>query len=110
MLIFGEDYEVLCIVDGDGFKAVHKVSKTLVEFRMYGIDAPEVKKCKKLSNDEKMLRLPGQLLVELGNKAAQFLRSIIWKGVTITMYRKKAIRRTFTAGNCVRRIYLMEDV
>ena len=85
MIDFQTNYEVLCVVDGDGFKALHKISNTLVEFRLYGIDAPEIKKCKKLLQDEKMLQMPGQLLMELGNKSAEFLRTVIHKGSTISI-------------------------
>lgn len=89
MLYFEGNYEVLCVVDGDGFKALNKVSKTLVEFRMYGIDAPEIKRCKKLMQDEKNLHLPGQLLIELGNRASEFLRTLIWKGSIISIHQEK---------------------
>lgn len=89
MIDFQTSYEVLCVVDGDGFTAVNKISNALFEFRMYGIDAPEIKKCKKLLQDEKMLQMPGQLLMELGNKSAEYLRTLIWKGARINIVQEK---------------------
>lgn len=70
-------YRVLSVVDGDGFIGAHFISNEVVEFRLLGIDAPEIKVCKKLKQDEKELHLPGSLLMELGNISAAFLRSTI---------------------------------
>ena len=76
-------------VDGDGLIVEDFITKKEYEIRLYGIDAPEIKKCKKLLQDEKMLQMPGQLLMELGNKSAEFLRTIIWKGATINIVQEK---------------------
>ncbi len=57
---------------------------------MYGIVAPEIKKCKKLLQDEKILQMPGQLLMELGSKSAEFLRILIWKGAIINIVQEQA--------------------
>lgn len=64
------------IVDGDGFYGVDFNGK-LEEYRLIGIDAPELKKCKKLKNDEIELQIPGQLLQELAVTSSKYLQSIL---------------------------------
>ena len=54
------------IVDGDGLFAVDIFGKNETEIRFLGIDAPEVRRSKKLKQDERETHLPGQLLVKLG--------------------------------------------
>lgn len=85
MKYFDGIYRVLHVVDGDGFTAAHFISNEVVEFRLYGIDAPEIKKCKKLLRDEKETHLPGKLLMHLGNLSASFLRSILPATTYITI-------------------------
>ena len=45
-------YEVVKIVDGDGLIVRNIFTKKEEEIRLYGIDAPEIKKCSKLTQDE----------------------------------------------------------
>lgn len=59
-------YSVLRVVDGDGFIAANFISNEIHKFRLYGLDAPEIKFCNKLKQDEKELHIAGSLLVELG--------------------------------------------
>lgn len=35
-------YMVLSVIDGDGLVAAHYISNELVQFKLYGIDAPEI--------------------------------------------------------------------
>lgn len=77
MMYFDGIYRVLKVIDGDGFIGSNIISNDVIEFRMYGIDAPEIKVCKKLRQDEKEQHLPGELLIELGLISASFLRSIM---------------------------------
>ncbi|HEX8277786.1 MAG TPA: thermonuclease family protein, partial [Segetibacter sp.] len=77
MIHFDGVYKVLSVIDGDGFRGTHFISNEVVEFRLYGIDAPEIKVCKKLKQDEKELHLPGSLLIQLGGISAAFFRSTI---------------------------------
>jgi len=70
-------YRVLSVIDGDGFKGAHIISNEVIEFRLYGIDAPEIKVCKKLKQDEKELHLPGSLLIELGGISMAYFRSTL---------------------------------
>jgi len=51
-------------------------NKNETEVRLLGIDAPAVKKCRKLLQDEREAHLPGQLLMELGNISRQYLASV----------------------------------
>lgn len=77
MIHFDGVYRVLRVIDGDGFIGAHFISNEAVEFRLYGIDAPEIKICKKLKQDEKELHLPGSLLIELGGISAAYFRSTV---------------------------------
>ena len=110
MIDFQTNYEVLCVVDGDGFKALHKISNTLVEFRLCGLDAPEIKKCKKLLQDEKILQMPGQLLMEFGNKSAEFLRTVIQKGSTISIIQENRNKSDIYGRQLCYAYFLMEVV
>lgn len=85
MLDFTGLYKVLYVVDGDGFKASHIISNEIIEFRLYGIDAPEIKMCKKLLRDEKESHLPGELIMHLGNISASYLKSLVLPGTCITI-------------------------
>ncbi|TKK65436.1 hypothetical protein FC093_20205 [Ilyomonas limi] len=64
------------IVDGDGFFVCDMFGNNKTEIRLLGIDAPEIKKCRKLLQDEREAHLPGQLLMELGRISMQYLASI----------------------------------
>lgn len=69
--------KVVKFVDGDGLIAVDIFTSKEIEIRFYGVDAPEIKKCKKLLADEKALGIPSQLLIELGYKSLYFLKSLM---------------------------------
>ncbi len=71
------NYKVTKIVDGDGVVVQDIFSKKEVEIRLLGIDAPEIKDCRKLRQDEREVHLPGQLLIQLGWESKRFLDSIL---------------------------------
>ncbi len=73
------------IVDGDGLFVVNMFGKAETEIRFLGIDAPEVRRSKKLKQDERETHLPGQLLLELGQASKQYLSSIAPVGTSITL-------------------------
>lgn len=73
------------VVDGDGFFVVDMFGKNETEIRFLGIDAPEVRRSKKLKQDERETHLPGQLLLEMGNASKQFLSSIVPVGEWVTL-------------------------
>lgn len=85
MIEFVGIYRVLALIDGDGFIGAHIISSEVVEFRLYGIDAPEIKVCKKLKQDEKELHIPGELLMQLGAISASFLRSVLPVDTLVTV-------------------------
>ena len=74
-------FKILNVVDGDGIILENTHTKEIIEFRLYGIDAPEVKRCRKLFEDEKKTHLPGQLLIELGFKSMRYLKNIATVGM-----------------------------
>lgn len=87
---FRTHYKVGKVVDGDGFTAVHLFTSEEIEIRLLGIDAPEVKKCSKLIQDERELHLPGQLLIELGRVSHRFLMELIQPEQPFSFYTEPA--------------------
>ena len=61
------------IVDGDGLIVEDIFTKKCFEIRLLGIDAPELKPCRKLIKDEKQTHIAGQLLMELGRMSLKYL-------------------------------------
>ena len=57
-------YKVSKVVDGDGIYCYNIFNKKEIEIRLLGIDAPEIKRCRKLKQDERELHLPGQLFIK----------------------------------------------
>jgi micrococcal nuclease len=55
-----------------------------VKIRLLGIDAPEIKDCRKLRQDERELHLPDQLLIELGYQSKNYLHQLLPKETAIT--------------------------
>jgi len=79
-------YKVAKVVDGDGFIAYNIFDKKEIEIRLLGIDAPEIKRCKKLLQDEREVHVPGQLLMELGKRSFKFLSDLLNKDSSISFY------------------------
>ncbi len=77
------------VVDGDGLYVIDMFGKNEIEIRFLGIDAPEIKRSKKLMQDERETHLPGQLLLELGQISKQFLSSIAPVGERVTLLMEK---------------------
>lgn len=77
--------KVTRVVDGDGLFVVDMFGKNETEVRLLGIDAPELRKCKKLLQDERETHLPGQLLMELGRKSKQYLSTLTPVNTSITL-------------------------
>ena len=70
-------YKVSKVVDGDGLYCYNIFNKKEIEIRLLGIDAPEIKRCRKLIQDERELHLPGQLLIELGYQSKNYLNQLL---------------------------------
>jgi micrococcal nuclease len=66
--------KVIKFVDGDGIILEDIITKKEIEVRFLGIDAPEIKRCKKLTNDEKELHIPAEFLLQLGYKSLIFIK------------------------------------
>lgn len=77
------------VVDGDGLFVVDMFGKNETEIRFLGIDAPEIKRSRKLLQDERETHLPGQLLLQLGKTSRQYLSSIAPVGTQVTLLMEK---------------------
>jgi micrococcal nuclease len=88
MIHFKGFYKILSIVDGDGMVVSNLNTSELIEIRLYGIDAPEVKKCRKLLLDEKVTRKPGSFLIKLGLLSKNYLSSIAPINTTVSIYQE----------------------
>ncbi len=84
-IIIRTGFEVVKIVDGDGLIVKNIITKKEEEIRLYGIDAPEIKRGDKLKQDERELHLPGSFLLILGYKSFDFLRNKIKPGRKVTL-------------------------
>ena len=73
------------VVDGDGIFVQDIFSKEEEEIRFLGIDAPEIKRCRKLDQDERETHLPGQLLIELGRQSWVHLRDLAPIGESVSI-------------------------
>jgi micrococcal nuclease len=78
-------FEVVKIVDGDGLIVRNIINGKEEEIRLYGIDAPEIKACAKLIQDERETHLPGSFLISLGFKSFDFLRDRVKPKTKITI-------------------------
>lgn len=77
-------YKVSKVVDGDGLYCYNIFNKREIEIRLLGIDAPEIKDCRKLRQDERELHMPGHLLIELGYQSKDYLRQLLPTDSAIT--------------------------
>lgn len=68
--------KILKVVDGDGIIVRNIFNDKEFEVRFLGVDAPEMKSCKKLRQDEIKTNLAAQFLMELGRKSLNFLLEI----------------------------------
>jgi len=78
-------FEVVKIVDGDGLIVRNIINGKEEEIRLYGIDAPEIKPCAKLIQDERETHLPGSFLISLGYKSFDFLRNRVKPKTKVTI-------------------------
>jgi micrococcal nuclease len=84
-IIWEVGYKVVNVVDGDGMILKNIHTNNTIEIRMYGIDAPEIKKCRKLFEDEKKAHVPGQLLIKLGYISMKYLKELAPIGANCTI-------------------------
>lgn len=69
-------FRIVQVVDGDGLIIENSFDKKLTEIRFLVIDAPELKLCKKLYQDERETHLAAHFLIELGRKSLNYLMEI----------------------------------
>jgi micrococcal nuclease len=84
-MIYKTHYKISRIIDGDSIMIENIFNHEEIEIRLYGIDAPEAKRCSKLLQDERETHIAGDYLIELGIKATEFLRSIAPVGTDCTL-------------------------
>jgi micrococcal nuclease len=77
------------VVDGDGIIVKNIFNNLEVEIRFLGIDAPELKRCQKLYQDERETHIPGELLIELGRLSFNFMKELVLPGTSITIELEK---------------------
>ena len=68
--------KIIKVVDGDGLIVEDIFNNQEFEIRFLGIDAPELKPCRKLTQDERETHLAAQFLMELGRKSLKYLLEI----------------------------------
>lgn len=73
------------VVDGDGIIARNIFDNKEIEIRLLGIDAPELKICRKLKQDEKETHLAAHFLIELGRISFKYLLKIAPPNTNITI-------------------------
>ncbi len=109
---------VVSVVDGDGIIVRNLFTNEEEEIRLFGIDAPEIKRCRKLVQDERESHLPGQLLMDLGllsfNKLKEFapiganISLIIQEKNQYDTYGRTLAYVFLSDGSCVNEIMLTE--
>ncbi len=68
--------KIIKVVDGDGLIVENIFNNREFEIRFLGIDAPGLKPCRKLIQDERETHLAAQFLMELGRKSLKYLLEI----------------------------------
>lgn len=64
------------VIDGDSIIVQNTFNKQEQEIRLNGIDAPEIKRCPKLKQDERETHVAGQLLLRLGRLSLNYLLQV----------------------------------
>ena len=110
--------KILNVVDGDGLIIENIFDKKLIEIRFLGIDAPELKSCRKLAQDERETHLAAQFLISLGRKSFNFLLEIAppstkvsiitEKGNEIDIYGRTLAYVFLEDGTCLNEIMIKE--
>ncbi len=77
------------VVDGDGAILNDLGNKSELEIRFLGIDAPEIKSCRKLFQDERETHIAGALLMMLGRLSFNFLNELVLPGTLLNIELEK---------------------
>ena len=97
--------KVAKVVDGDGLIVTNLFSKQEEEIRLLGIDAPELRMCEKLNQDERETHIAGQLLMKLGRMAHKFMIDVVPPETNITVI-QEAENLTDTYGRTLAYVIL----
>jgi micrococcal nuclease len=81
--------KVAKVVDGDGLIVTNLFNKQEEEIRLLGIDAPELRMCGKLDQDERETHIAGQLLLKMGRMAQKFMIKVVPPETNITIAQEK---------------------
>ena len=73
------------VVDGDGLIVTNLFNQKDEEIRLLGIDAPELKRCRKLNQDERETHLAAHFLMQLARQSFTFLSSIAPVDAPVTL-------------------------
>ena len=111
-------FKIAQVLDGDSLIVQNIFSKKEKEIRLYGLDAPENKRNRKLIEDEKKARVAGQFLIQLGRKSTEFVLSIAPPGTNITIiteekyffdfYKRQLAYIILPDGKCLNEILITE--
>ena len=82
--------EVAQVLDGDSLIVVSKFGKKEKEIRLYGLDCPENKHNRKLREVEKKSHLAGELLLQMGRIATEFVLKYAPPGTPVTIITEDA--------------------
>ena len=74
------------VVDGDGLIVTNIFNQQEEEIRLLGIDAPELRRCRKLSQDERETQLAAHFLMQLARQSFTYLNSIAPVGAPVTLF------------------------
>ena len=110
--------KIIKVVDGDGLIVENIFNNQEFEIRFLGIDAPELKSCRKLAQDERETHLAAQFLISLGRKSFNYLLEIappntnvsilIEKENEIDIYGRTLAYVFLEDGSCLNEIMIQE--
>lgn len=106
------------VVDGDSIKVTSIFNTNEKEIRLYGIDAPEIKICRKLRDDEKKVHLAGEFMMFLAQLSTRYLLSVAPPGTKVTLiteqdnrldiYKRQLAYVILPDGSCLNELMLSE--
>lgn len=111
-------FKITKVLDGDSIMVLSILTKVEREIRLYGLDAPENKRNRKLVEDEKRSRLAGEFLLQLGRKSTDYVLSVAPPGTNITLiteekyfydhYNRQLAYIILPDGTCLNELLIIE--
>ena len=106
------------VLDGDSLKVVSIFGKDEKEIRLYGLDCPENKHNRKLKEVEKKSHVAGELLLQMGRIATEFVLKYAPPGTPVTIitedanpkdyYNRQLAYVILPSGECLNEILIRE--